>query len=99
MYHEPSSPPGLSVCLVVWQLPTGHNLKPIFTKLYHVVEVVSTEKPIDFEVKGQRSSWGQIFEIVIFHLIDLKFEQDLQIASMDWETNYFWGQKVQGQTS
>jgi len=25
-------------------------------KLYQIVEVVSTEKPNDFEVKGQRSS-------------------------------------------
>ena len=36
----------------VCQLLPGHNFKPIFTKLYEVVEVVSTEKPIDFEVKG-----------------------------------------------
>ena len=43
----------LSVC----QSPTGHNnSKLIIMKLYQGVEVVSTEKPIDFEVKSQRSS-------------------------------------------
>ena len=36
----------------VCQSPTGHNSKPIIMKLYQVVEVVSNEKPIDFEVKG-----------------------------------------------
>ena len=40
------------LCLSVCLSPTGHNLKPIVMKLYQVVEVVSTEKPIDFEVKG-----------------------------------------------
>ena len=45
----------MSVCLS----PAGHNFKPSVMKLYQVVEVVSTEKPIDFEVKGQisRSHW------------------------------------------
>ena len=38
----------LSVCLS----STGHNSKPIIMKLHQVVEVVSTENPIDFEVKG-----------------------------------------------
>ena len=81
----------LSVCLS----PTGHNSKPIIIKLYQVVEIVSTEKPILFW--GQRSSWGQICKIVIFHPIDLKFEQDLHIASLNLETNYFWGQNLKGQ--
>ena len=36
----------------VCQSPTSHNSKPIIMKLYQVVEVVSTEKPFDFEVKG-----------------------------------------------
>ena len=40
------------VCLSVCQSLTGHNSKPIIMKLYQVVEVVTTEKPIDFEVKG-----------------------------------------------
>ena len=62
-----------SVCLSVRLSPTGHNSKLIDMKLYQIVEVVSTEKPIDFEVKGQRSSSGQISEIDIFHPIDLKF--------------------------
>ena len=38
---------------------TGHNSKPITMKLSQVAEVVSTEMPIDFEVEGQRSFWGQ----------------------------------------
>ena len=39
--------------------------------------------------------WGQISEIVIFHPIDLKFERDLHIASLNWETNYFFEVKRQ----
>ena len=81
----------LAVCLFGCQSPTGHNSKPTVMKLYQVVEVVSTEKPIDFAVKGR------ISKIVIFHPIDFKFEQDLHIASLNWETNYFWGQIVEGQ--
>ena len=42
----------LLFCLSVCLSPTGHNSKPIVMKLYQVVEVVSTEKPIYFEVKG-----------------------------------------------
>ena len=57
----------LSVCLFVCQSPTGHNFKPIFTKLYQVREVVSTEKPLDFELKGKRSSLGKISKILYFH--------------------------------
>ena len=49
-------------------------------QLYQVEEVVSMEKPIDFEVNGS--------EIVIFHPIDLKVEEDLHIVSLNWETNY-----------
>ena len=41
--------------------------------------------------------WCHISKIVIFHPIDLKFEQDLHVASLDWETNYLWDQKVKGQ--
>ena len=40
----------LFVCLSVCQSPPGHNAKPIVMKLYQDGEVVSTEKPIDFEV-------------------------------------------------
>ena len=82
-------------CLSVCQSPTGHNLKPIFTKLHQVIEVASTEKPIDFEVKVQRSSWGPISKIIIFHPIDLKFEQHF-CTVCHW-TNYFWDQNVKGQ--
>ena len=44
----------LSVCLSIclYKSPPGHNFKPIIKKLYHAVEVVTTEKPIYFEVKG-----------------------------------------------
>ena len=84
----------LLFCLSLCLSPTGHNSKPIIMKLHQVVEVVSTEKPIDW---GQRSSWGRSSKIVIFHPIDLKFEQDLHIASLNWESSYFWGQKVKGQ--
>ena len=31
----------LSVCLFVCHSPTGHNLKPIFKKLHHLVEFVT----------------------------------------------------------
>ena len=40
------------VNLFVCQLPTGHNSNPIVMKLDQIVEVVLTEKPVDFEVKG-----------------------------------------------
>ena len=78
----------LSVCCVC-QSPTCHNFKSIFTKLQQDVEVVSTEKPIDLEVKGERSSWGQISKIIIFHPIDLKIKQHLHRTLLSWETNYF----------
>ena len=87
----------LSVCLSVCLSPTGHNSKPLVMKLYQIVEVVSTEKPNDFEVKGQRSSWGQFSKFIIFHPTDLKLQQDLHIAPMNWETNYFWDKKVKCQ--
>jgi len=45
-----------SVNLSVCQSPAGHNSKQVVMKLYQVAEVVSTEKPVDFEVQGQRSS-------------------------------------------
>ena len=60
-----------SSCYFVCLSPAGHNSKPIFIKLYQVVEGVSTEKPIDFEFKGQRSSCGRNSKIVIFHPINL----------------------------
>ena len=41
----------LLFCLSVCQSPTGHNFKPIFTKLHHMVEFVIRKKPIVFEVK------------------------------------------------
>ena len=34
--------------LLVCQSPTGHSSKPIFTKLHHMVEFVTSKKPIDF---------------------------------------------------
>ena len=40
------------VCLFVNRNTGGHNSKLIVMKLHQVVEVASTEKPIDFELKG-----------------------------------------------
>ena len=51
----------LFCCLFVCNSPTGHNIKPIFTKLHQAVEVVSAEKPIDFEVKGPRLTTRVVF--------------------------------------
>ena len=68
-------------------LPAGHSSKLIIMKLYKVVEVVSTEKPIDFEVKGHQ--FCQISKILNFHPIDLKFEEDLHIRSVNSTNNYF----------
>ena len=45
------------VCLFVCLSPTGHNSKPIVMKLHQVVEIVSTEKPIDVEVKFLKLSF------------------------------------------
>ena len=72
----------LSVCL----LPTGHNFKPIFTKLHHLVEFVIRKKPVVFEVK--RSTWPNS-KIVNFHPIHLMFEEDLHYRSLNSTTNYF----------
>ena len=89
----------LSVCLFVYVSfclsPTGHNSKPIIIKLYQVVEVVSSEKPIDFEVKGHLEvkflkSSIFIWKIVNFHPIDLKITQQLHRASLNLESNHFW---------
>ena len=44
----------------------------------------------DFD--GQEVSIGLISKIVNFHPIDLKFEEDLDIKSLNSTTNYFWGQ-------
>ena len=83
-----------SVCLS----PTGHNSKLIVMKLSQVVEVVSTEV---YWFWGQKSTWGQISKIVIFHPIDLKFEQDLYILR-HWigkPTIFEVKRSTQGQTS
>uniref|UniRef100_A0A8C4QBP0 Family with sequence similarity 83 member D n=1 Tax=Eptatretus burgeri TaxID=7764 RepID=A0A8C4QBP0_EPTBU len=39
------------VCLFVLLSPTGHNFKPIFTKLHHMLEFIIRKKPFVFEVK------------------------------------------------
>ena len=58
-----------------------------------------------FEVKGQLKvklikSSNFIWKIINFHLINLVMRQQLQSASLNLETNYFWGQRsTQGQTS
>ena len=83
----------LSVCLSLCPSVTGHNFKPIFTKLHHMVEFVICKKHIVFEVKRSTQAKGQqlcqISKILNFHPIDLKFEQDLQIRSLNSTTNYF----------
>jgi len=45
------------------------------------------QPPNIFEVNSSRIS-----KIVNFHLIDLKFEEELHIWSLNWTTNYCWGQ-------
>ena len=85
----------LSVCLSVFLLPTGHNFKPIFTKLHYMVEFVTSNKPIVFEVNIDqkvntvpRSTTKVVFlKILNFHPIDLKFEEDLHIRSLNSTTN------------
>ena len=62
----------LSVCLFVCLSPTGHNSKPIVMKLYQDVEVVSTEKPLDFEVKGQ---------------LEVKFRKSSIFIRLTWKVN------------
>ena len=41
---------------------------------------------------GQNINIGQLSKIVNFHPIDLKFEEDLRIWSLNSTTNYFLGQ-------
>ena len=86
-----------SVCLFVCLSPTGHNSKPIVMKLYQVVEVVSTEKPIDFEVKGQRSSWGRVSKIVIFSSDWLEIWTRFAHYVTELRNHLLGGQKVKGQ--
>ena len=76
----------VNLSINVCQSPTGQNSNPIVMKLCHVEEVVSTEKPIDFEVKGHPEVR---FLKSFFHPFDLKVERDLHIASLNRETNYF----------
>ena len=80
----------LLVRLPVCQSLTGRNVKPIFTKLHKMVELVISKKSIDLKAKGQQP--GRISKIINSHLIDLKFEEDLDIRSLNSTTNYFWGQ-------
>jgi len=55
----------LAVCLCVCQLHTVHNFKLIVIKLFQVGEVVSTETPLDFEVKGHLEVKFQISSFFI----------------------------------
>ena len=64
----------------VCQSPTGHNFKPIFTKLHHMVEYVIRKKTIVFEVKRSKAqhrskvnNLGEISKILKLHPIHLKF--------------------------
>ena len=91
----------LSVCLSVYRRQV--DFKPIFTKLHHMVMFVIRKKVFEEEEgflclrsKGQHrpkvNNWGGISKILNFHPIDLKFEEDLHIWSLNSTTNYFWGQ-------
>ena len=42
----------LSVCLR--QSPAGHIFTPIFMQLHHLVDVVTSWKPVGFEVNGSK---------------------------------------------
>ena len=81
-----------SICLSVCHSPTGHILKPIFTRLHQTVELIKSKKPIDFEVK--RTRWAECQrlceiskKIINFHPNDLKFEENLHIKSVNSTTN------------
>ena len=51
------------------------------------------QPPIIFEANiGQRVKIRPIYKIVHFHLIDLKFEEEWHIWSLNSSTNYIWGQ-------
>ena len=58
-------------------------------KLHEIVELVISMKSIDFEVKkikiniGQKVNRSHISKVVDFHLIDLKFEDDLYFRSLN----------------
>ena len=84
------------VCLSVCLSPTGRIFKLIFMKLHHMVEFVRRKKPIVFEVKrsqGQHSpkvnNFGVIYKILNFHPIDLKFEEDLYLRSLNSTSQFF----------
>ena len=62
----------LLFCRSVFISPTGHNSKPIIMKLYQIVEVVSTEKSIDFEVKGH---------------LEVKFLKSSFFIQLTWKLN------------
>ena len=83
----------LSVCLKL-ERPTGHTSKPIIMKLYQVVEVVSTEKHIDFEVKGHLEV--KFLKLSFFIWLTLNLNK-ICIFSLNLETNYFWVPKDKGQ--
>ena len=52
------------------------------------------QPPIIFNVKiGQKvNNLGEVSKILNFHPIDLKFEEELHIWSLNSTTKYFWGQ-------
>ena len=84
------SPTGLSVCLSVLLSPTGHNFKPIFTNLHHMVEFVIRKKPVVIEVKRSTvNNLGDISKILNFHPIDLTFEEDFYFRSLNLTSQLF----------
>ena len=72
------------------------NLKGIYISGHWI------QPPTSFVVSiGKKVNIGQIYKIVKFHSIDLKFVQDIHISSLNSTTNYDWGQhrpKVQHQS-
>ena len=83
-----------SVCLS----HTGHNFKPIFMKLHHMVEFVSPflqESLLFLRSKGQHrlkvNNLSGISKILNFHPTDVKFEEDIYFRSLTSTTNYFGG--------
>ena len=69
------------------QFSSDWNLKRIFISAHWI------QPPIISQVnRGQKINTGRISKIVNFHMIDLKFGEDLHIWSLNSTTNYFWGQ-------
>ena len=70
------------------------NLKNICKSRHLIQPTIIFEVNIGQKVNmGQKVNIGQISKIANFYVIDLKFEEDLHIRSLNSTTNYFWGQQ------